>query len=76
MNGMVRDIKVYLWLAHALLVRQGEKSQSLNLIPIFFILCKTLLLSDICRWIVKEENTEAMGGATTHYHRPLTNKPS
>ena len=32
MKGMVRDVEDYQWLAHALLVGQGEKSQSLNLI--------------------------------------------
>ena len=32
--GIVRDIKVYYWLTHALLVKQGEKSQGLYLIPI------------------------------------------
>ena len=40
------------------------------------ILCKTKLLSDICRWKVKEEDAEAMGGITTNHHQPLTNKPS
>ena len=39
------------------------------------------LLFHTCRWQVKEEEVEegdakAVGGATTHYHQPLTNKPS
>ena len=71
MNGMVRDIEVYWWLAHALLGRQWEKSKKKKL-----ILCKTLLLSDIYRWLLEEEDAKTIGGATTHYHRPLTNKPS
>ena len=36
----------------------------------------TKLVSDICRWQVEEEDPEAVGGATTHYHRPLTNESS
>ena len=36
----------------------------------------TKLLPDICRWLVEEEDIEAVGKATTHYHRPLTNEPS
>ena len=34
------------------------------------------LLSDICRWLVKEEDVEAVGKATTNHHRPLINEPS
>ena len=41
-----------------------------------WIPCNTLLLSNICRWLVEEEDVEAMGRATTHDHRPLTNKLS
>ena len=41
-----------------------------------WIPCNTLLLSDICRWLVEEEDVKVVGGATTHDHRPLTNKPS
>ena len=36
----------------------------------------TKLLSDICRWLVEEEDVKAVGGATTNHHWPLTNKPS
>ena len=44
--------------------------------PYFFgILFKTKLLLGICRWIVEEEDTEAVGGTTTHYPRPLTHEP-
>ena len=38
-----------------------------------WIPCNTLLLFDIFRWLVDEEDAEAVGGATTHYHQPLTN---
>ena len=34
------------------------------------------LLFDICKWLVEEDDTEAVGGTTTNYHWPLTNKPS
>ena len=34
----------------------------------------TEFLFDICRWLVKEEEVEAVGGATTNHHRPLTNE--
>ena len=39
------------------------------------------LLFDTCKWQVEEEkveegDVEAVGGATTQYHQPLTNKPS
>ena len=45
--------------------------------PYFFgILCKTKLLSDMCRWLVEEEDTEAVGGIKTNHHRPLTKEPS
>ena len=45
--------------------------------PYFFgILYMMKLLSDIYRWLVEEEDTEAVGGATTNSHRPLTNEPS
>ena len=36
----------------------------------------TELLSDTCRWLVKEEDAEAVGGETTNRHWPLTNEPS
>ena len=36
----------------------------------------TELLSDICRWLVEEENAEVVGGATTNHRQPLTNEPS
>ena len=42
----------------------------------FGILCTNQLLSDICKWLIEEEDAEAVEGATTHYHRPLTNEPS
>ena len=33
----------------------------------------TKFLSDICRWLVGEEDVEVVGGATTnHHHWPLT----
>ena len=41
-NGVVRDVEIYLWLAHAPLVRQGEKSQSLYLIPVSLGYCVRL----------------------------------
>ena len=41
-----------------------------------WIPCNTLLLSDICRWLVEEEDAEAVGEATTHDHMRLTNKLS
>ena len=41
-----------------------------------WILCKTLFLSDLCRWLVEEEDVEAVGRVTTNYHRPFTNKLS
>ena len=45
--------------------------------PYFFgILCKTKFLFDIGRWLVKEEDVEAVGGTTTNHHRPLTKRPS
>ena len=45
--------------------------------PYFFgILCKTKLLSDICRWLVEEEDADEVGGTTTNHHWPLTNEPS
>ena len=36
----------------------------------------TELLSDICRWLVEEEDAEVVGEATTNCHQPLTNEPS
>ena len=36
----------------------------------------TELLSNICRWLVEEEDAEAMGGITTNHHWPLANGPS
>ena len=36
----------------------------------------TELLYDIRRWLVKDEDAEKVGGATTNCHRPLTNEPS
>ena len=45
--------------------------------PYFFgILCITELLSDICRWLVEEEDVKAAGRATTNLHLPLTNEIS
>ena len=41
-----------------------------------WIPCNTLFLFNICRWLVEEEDDEAVGEATTHDHQPLTNKPS
>ena len=35
----------------------------------------TELLSNIRRWLVEEEDVEAVGGATTNRHRSLTNEP-
>ena len=67
MNEIVRDIGVYLWLEYALLVRKWEKiSKFRTLFQFSLILCMTLLLSHICRWLVEEEDG----------HRPLTNKSS
>ena len=40
------------------------------------MICKTLFLSDLFRWQIEEEDVEEVGRTTTHYHRPLTNKPS
>ena len=37
-----------------------------------WILCKTLLLSDSCRWLVEEEDAKAVGRVIINYHRPLT----
>ena len=34
------------------------------------------LLYDICRSLVEEKDVEAVDGATTNHHRPLTNEPS
>ena len=34
------------------------------------------LLSDICRWLVEEEDVEAVGEVITNHHQPLTNEPS
>ena len=39
-----------------------------------WMLCKTLFLFDLCRWLVEEEDIEAVGRVITNYHRPLTNK--
>ena len=36
----------------------------------------TELLSDICRWLVGEEDVEDVGGAIANHHRPLTNESS
>ena len=33
-----------------------------------WIPCNTLFQYDICRWLVKEEDAEVVGGATTHDH--------
>ena len=40
-----------------------------------------IFLFNTCRWKVEEEevkdgDVKAVGGATTHYHRPLTNRSS
>ena len=34
------------------------------------------LLFDIGRWLVREEDVNVVGGATTNHHQPLTNEPS
>ena len=39
-----------------------------------WIPCNTLLLSDICRWLVEEEDTEVVGRATTNDHLISTQK--
>ena len=75
-DGIVQDVDVYMWLTHALQVRQREKFKKFKLECHSWILCKTLLLSDICRGQVKEEDVEAVGRTTTNCHRPLTNEPS
>ena len=36
----------------------------------------TELLSDTCRWLIEEEDAEAVDETTTNHHRPLTNEPS
>ena len=36
----------------------------------------TELLSNICRWLVEKDDVEAVGGAITNHHQPLTNEPS
>ena len=36
----------------------------------------TEFLYDVCRWLVGEEDVEAVGRATTNHHRPMTNEPS
>ena len=41
-----------------------------------WMLCKTLFLSDSCRWMVEEEDAETVGRVIINYHRPLTNKLS
>ena len=41
-----------------------------------WMLCETLLLPDLCRWLVKEEDVEMVGREIINYHRPLTNKLS
>ena len=41
-----------------------------------WMLCKTLLLSNLCRWLVEEEDVEAVGKVIINYHQPLTNKLS
>ena len=41
-----------------------------------WMLCKTLLLSDLCIWLVEEEDAEVVGRVITNYHRPLNNKLS
>ena len=41
-----------------------------------WMLYKTLLLSDLCRWLVEEEDAEAVDRVITNYHRSMTNKLS
>ena len=36
----------------------------------------TELLSNICRWLVEEEDAKEVGRTTTNRHQPLTNEPS
>ena len=35
------------------------------------MLCKTLLLSDICRWLIEEEDAKAVGGGQNNNQLPL-----